>query len=137
MSFVSEITQFFQDQSFGTRGTDIFQDEMPEQPDACISVNQTGGSNPEHGFGVVGIDIERPTAQIKVRGVLGDNETPRSKAEQLYRLLMTVMAQSLSTTYYRQIFVLQKPQRLGPPDSKGRITWVFNIMAEKKLSAAV
>lgn len=49
-----------------TFGTDLFVSEMPETPDECVCVYDTGGYEPEANF-----NYERPTVQVRVRGSKG------------------------------------------------------------------
>jgi len=50
-----------------TFGADLFVSEMPEIPDECVCVYDTGGFEPEANF-----VYERPTVQVVVRGTKGD-----------------------------------------------------------------
>ena len=50
-----------------TFATDLFVSEMPMEPDQCVCVYDTGGESPEGDY-----IYERPTVQVRVRGVKGD-----------------------------------------------------------------
>lgn len=49
-----------------TFGTDLFVSDMPDTPDACVCIYDSGGYDPD-----VHIQYERPTVQVRIRGGRG------------------------------------------------------------------
>jgi hypothetical protein len=49
-----------------TFGTDLFVSQMPDTPDQCVAVYDTGGYDQD-----ADISYERPTVQVRVRGTKG------------------------------------------------------------------
>lgn len=60
----------------GTFGTDLFISFMPEEPDACIAIFDTGGLEQQANY-----EYEYPMAQIRVRGERKDYVNAHSKAQ--------------------------------------------------------
>ena len=60
----------------GVFGTDLFISSMPESPDACVTIYDTGGLEQQAGY-----EYEYPTAQVKIRGDRKDYADAYSKAQ--------------------------------------------------------
>lgn len=134
MSFGSELVALLVANNLGVWKTDLFLNSMPDTPDACCALDLTSGAPPKGGFGVIGILHESPSVRVRVRGPKYDSETPRIRIERVYRLFPTVMGTSLSGTKYLSLQPLQPPFILEE-DGFHRVTWTFNALAEKELSA--
>jgi len=134
MSMGNEIATLFASNSLGVVGASIFVNRMPETPDICCAIFETGGTAPQGGFSVPGILHERPGAQIRFRGEKRDSDGPRAQAQSAYRLCMTIQAMLLSGTKYLTLQPTQAPFILER-DGNERVVWVFNVLAEKELSA--
>jgi len=58
-----DIRQMLADAGLGTIGTDLFVDQEPSTPHACITCYDSGGEGPEPT-----VDLYHPTVMVKVRG---------------------------------------------------------------------
>ena len=119
-----DIAEHLEDQSHGTVGTNMFVGWMPDSPDICISVTQTGGSAPEPT-----VDLEYPNVQIRVRHT--DAATGWTLINDIYDDLHGVANQTIEGRVY-SIQALAPPGRLGP-DAKGRWLYVCNFMTYKAI----
>lgn len=136
MSMGTELVALFAANGLGESQKTLFINAIPASPAVCGAVYESGGSAPDLGFGVPGIQHEHPTAQIRFRGASGDSDGPRVKAQTAYRLCAQQQAKTLSGTVYLLLRPLQSPFRDGPPDKNGCVEWLFNVIADKELSAA-
>ena len=135
MATALEIATYLNGLGLGTFATDIFIDDLPPDPDVCCAVNNSGGSAPDGGFGVDGIRFENPTLQILFRGVAGDSEGPRARAQTAYEGLAKIQAEALSGTQYLTVMPLQPPFILERDDQGHRVVWAFNVLIQKEPSA--
>ena len=111
----------------------LFFGRLPDSPDYCLALIETGGTAPEMGFGIPGIRLERPSVQVVTRGVKDDAQTPRALSEVAFTKLAEIKAESLSSTQYHWVSPNQSPTSLTP-DEKGRPRFSFNISIIKELS---
>lgn len=137
MAFLAEIAKYLQDNSLGTLGTDLFTGFMPDSPDLCTVIYETGGAAPEGQFGVNGIAFENPSIAIHVRGVTNDYDTPRARIESVYRKLQqlwatTITASGSGPTYYYSTQAIQSPQVLSR-DAQNRWKFVVNFRISKNI----
>lgn len=136
MSMGLEIVQKLEQLGLGTYSGEprtLFLEEMPEDPDEVGAVFETGGSPPEGGFGIAGIQFENPTVAIWFRGKPHQSEPPQLKARTAYLELSKIQAESLGSTPYLTVEPLQPPFILER-DSQRRVIWVLNILAQKEPS---
>jgi hypothetical protein len=66
-------------------GDNLHYTEMPEEPNACVSVMDSGGYEQ-----VPGLDYRIPTVQVRVRGSRGTYSTIYAKALAIQSFLLTV-----------------------------------------------
>lgn len=83
--FVQDLAVQLETDGHGTRATDLFQDSMPDSPDACIAVRSTAGGPSEGQFGSDSLYVERPRAAIWVRAGREDQATARTNAFAAYK----------------------------------------------------
>ena len=132
---LEEIVAFLDSEGLGTAGTDLFMSRMPDTPDACGCVYETGGITPDLGFGSSLVRFESPAIQVVFRGTKLDYDGPRAKAKTAWESLAGVEApQSLSGTIYNWIHPLQSPFLLEKPDEEERFSIAFNALIEKELT---
>lgn len=114
----------------------LFVNTMPESPDVCGAVYQTGGFAPDGGFGVDGIQYENPTVAIRFRGATLDSEGPRVKASLAYSGLAKIQAETVGGCAYLTVTPLSPPMKVDQVelDGKQRIVWGFTILAKKEYS---
>jgi hypothetical protein len=117
-------------------GTDIYIDQLPapdeEDTGVVVGVFAGGGRSSVGTFGSSGVDRERPSLQLRFRGLAYDSNSPRAVAQTAFEGCHRV-ATTLSSTFYHTIRPLQSPFILEEDDA-GRVTWAFNIAIEKELS---
>jgi len=65
-----------------TFATDLFISEMPQTPDECVCVYDTGGDDPGTEF-----TYERPTLQVRVRGARGGYLNAHGLAQEIRDVL--------------------------------------------------
>lgn len=86
---------------------------LPKGTDEAIAIAEVSGLASELGFGIDGIQYERPLIQIMVRGTAEDYATPRGQIELIYQGLPKVQAQTLTgggtSGYYLTIIPRQSP----------------------------
>jgi len=78
-----------------TFATNLFIAKMPIDPDLCVSVNDTGGYDPE-----VDYVYDRPTVQIQVRGPKGDYIVGHELAQDIGETIHGVNNQTVNATRY-------------------------------------
>ena len=115
-------------------GTTIFKHSLPATPDACLVVRGSGGSPSLLALGSEGIQFEYPSVQVVSRGAPRDWATPQAQAENAYRALAKIQAESLSGTPYLIVQPLNPPSDVLGEDEKMRPRVSFNILVEKELS---
>ena len=138
MAVLNEIAAKLQALSLGTIGTTIHIGTMPETPDACCAIYETGGLAPDYQFGTAGIGLETPAVQVVFRGVAYDYSTPRASAKTAYEGLAAVEAATVTSTggtsaFYHWIHPQQAPF-LMQRDANNRVYIAFNCLAQKELS---
>ena len=134
MSTATEIITHLITAGIGTAAaTDWFIDTIPDDPDVCYAAYNNGGPPPVRDFGSATFTREYPTLQLRFRGAPGDSDGPRVKAQAAYEAIASIMAATLSTTYYYHAEPAQVPFKLMRDDAD-RHVWVFNVNTEKELS---
>ena len=109
MSLTAEVVDYLATELSLTAGTTIFETILPDTPDACVAVEETGGSAPERQFG----------------------STPRAQAKTAWEKLLEITPQSpLGSTKYQFVSPMQSPFELGR-DSKDRVVIAFNCNVQK------
>lgn len=82
-------------------------------PDTCISITDTGGGMPEPNY-----TYQRPTAQVLVRGAVGDYKTAYSKTEEIRDALHALVNESWNATRYVQILCMSDIMFVARDDKK-------------------
>lgn len=118
----------------GVYGTSLFLGAMPDAPDVCVVVTESGGWPPLDFFSEASPGLERPRAQVRTRGVAHDYETPRLAAERVARELHARGAFVVNSTRYLDLRMVQTPFPLGKDDNH---RWIFavNMEALKELTS--
>jgi len=102
----------------------IFEATLPALPDDCIAVFAYGGTPPG-----VGIEVEYPSIQIRVRATVHD--TAYDNAYAAMKSLHQLTRITINGTIYYWIAAKQSPSSLGR-DAKGRYLYVVNFDAMKE-----
>lgn len=131
MTVTSELSAYLEGQGIGTRGTDLFEGRIPDEPIACVGIIEYGGFPPDYIHEQAMVAYERPTVQILVRAAtyaLG-----RAKAEAAYKAIGAILNTTLSGTRYLKATPLQSPFLLDR-DANEAPRFVFNTELYKAVS---
>ena len=112
-----------------TIGTNLFLGRLPDAPDSCVALYQTGGAAPDDQFGSAAPQVERPSVQVRVRA--DDYATAEALASDVWGVLVLVANQTLTSTRYLRLAVDQSPFPLER-DNQDRPVFVFNLEAIKE-----
>lgn len=102
-TILESIGDYLVTNSYGTLGTNIFLQVMPETPDSCISVYENSGSSPAFTMGAGGIVIDYPMLQIVCRAGREDYPAARDVAENIRNLLASVVDVTISSVKIMRI----------------------------------
>ena len=91
-----------------TFATDLFISEMPDIPDECVCVYDTGGYEPEANF-----VYERPTVQVLVRGSKGDYVTAHNLTQSIRDVLHGLANHTINAARYIGIWCESDIMSLG------------------------
>lgn len=105
--------------------TDLFISEMPDQPDACTCIYDTGGPPAEPH-----ITYERPTFQIRVRGARGKYQDAYSLAQAIKIELNGLNDETISTSRYIGVWLVSDIIFVGY-DDKHRPLLSINFRAHR------
>ena len=94
-------------------GTDMFIGFMPETPDKCICIYDTGGYPPQSNY-----DYYKPTIQIIIRGNKQDYQSAWDDAFELMDVLHGVHGEEINLTTYIQILSMSDILFLGYDKNK-------------------
>lgn len=130
MSFLTEIADKLASLGLGVVNTTIHLGKMPESPDVCCAVYETGGMSPDFGFGSAAIKYESPAVQVVFRGAKYDYLGPYNSCYTAYTGLAQVQAQLLGATFYHWIHPKQAPFKLRE-DPTSRMYIACNFQTEK------
>lgn len=109
-----------------TFGTDMFVGAMPDTPDECISIIDTGGQEPDKG------PYEKATVQIMVRAGVGEYLVGYALAKAVQGALHEYYGQPDSSSfYYTGIWTTGEPFYLGT-DTRGRSLFSLNFRYQRR-----
>ena len=139
MSMLSELAQYLADQGHGivAAGGDtgtIFAGQLPDRPDDCVGLLESGGEPPIETFGAAAdANPERPRLQVLVRAGAENYDAGRALAYAVWKALHEVANQTIGGVFYQSIRALQSPAGLGRDDSQ-RWEWSINFQITKQPS---
>ena len=107
-----------------TVGTNVFKGFMPEKPDNCVQILDTGGAEPDKE-----LPTGSPTFQIMVRNK--SYETGHDLMQSIVDLLHQKMNETIGDTYFYTIFLMGEPGYLER-DIKGRDVWSVNFICHTR-----
>lgn len=117
---IDDIANHIVDQGVGlTLGTDLFKGFLPDSPDDCVAIFDTGGIEPDRD-----IPTGDPTFQIIVRST--DYETADTLINSIVDLLHQKRNSTIGTTYYYYIYLLGEKGHIGR-DAKNRDEFSVNF----------
>ena len=107
-------------------GTNLFIGIMPDTPDSCVGLYDTGGMAPDEAIE----GLLYPTFQVRVRGAEGGYQTAYALAQSVRNALHQLANQTFNGTRYLYIFASSDILFLGP-DEKGRPLFSINFRTAK------
>jgi len=113
------IANYLQQQSLAVLGLDMFIGVMPDSPDDCVALFETGGFKPELATAAL---VEYPTFQVMVRG--SEYQSARQRIDTIYKILHG------DTSIFYLIAAQQSPAYLGTDDN-GRYEFSVNFKITK------
>jgi len=100
-------------------GTNFFKGYLPDDPDACVAIFDTGGAEPDKD-----LPTGDPTFQILVRG--SSYATAHALMQSIATLLHQKRNLTIESTYYYFIYLMGEPGSIGR-DSKNRDEFSVNF----------
>ncbi len=112
-----------------TAGTNLFYGRLPDDPDACVALFETGGSPPSHTLGPDAVaPMENPRIQVLVRSVAYADAS--SLIVDIWKQLEQVTNDTLTSTLYQRVEAVQSPFPLER-DTRERLVMVCNFAVTK------
>lgn len=108
-----------------TFATNLFIGQMPESPDACVCLYDTGGYPGEANY-----LYERPTLQARVRGAKGEYLTAHNLAQQIRDLLHAMHNEIINGARYVGIWTETDVLSLGV-DEHQRPNFTINFRSHR------
>lgn len=99
--------------------------KMPATPDACVSVHDSGGFDPEAGY-----DLKRPTVQVVVRGRKNGSREAWALADAIRDVLAAVHNTTLGGSRIVGIWAMGDVQEVGY-DSNDRPLYSVNFRIQR------
>lgn len=116
MSWILAIANYLEAApSQGTKATDLFIGIMPSNTNLVISLTQYGGDIIE--TQATGIQLNRPSLQVKVRGVAEDYATPLARITAIQNKLAAVSNQTLTGIPFLRIRPITSIISLGQDEN--------------------
>jgi hypothetical protein len=114
-----------------TLGTNLFLGRMPTDPDTCVAIYETGGSDPTDVFG------SNSAPPIENAGVMCHTRAAaysdcQSLAVDIMKTLSKVINETLTSTYYYKVEPIQSPFGLDR-DDQDRMVFSCNFSVAKAL----
>jgi|TARA_R110002020_G_scaffold175414_7_gene367303 hypothetical protein len=112
-----------------TLGTNLFLGRLPESPDTCVAIYQTGGLAPIDQLGTAAPNLEVPGLQVRCRAA--SYSTGEALANDVWGVLVLILNETLTSTRYLRIEAQQSPLPLER-DTQDRIIFVANYYVTKE-----
>ena len=132
MAFLDDLSTYLVAEGIGVAGTTLFVGEVPPTPDQCVFLIETAGLAAEGQFGSDDLLYEHPRFQVVSRDAKGNYEAARTKAQAAFLALGKVQAETLGTTFYHGLQVINGPFSLGP-DKNERPRVAMNVQVHKDI----
>ena len=114
-----------------TLGTNLFLGRLPDDPDTCVAIYETAGTNPTDVFGANSAPpIEHAGVMCHTRAT--SYSSCQSLAVDIMKTLSKVINETLTSTYYYKVEVEQSPFALER-DEQERMVFSCNFTAVKAL----
>ena len=103
-----DIKDILVNDSVGTFGTNLFISKEPSSPDACVTIYDTGGPEPQAGY-----VYDYPTIQVRIRGAKMGYEAAFTKAQAVRTSLHGLHNETWNSTRYIGIWCQGDIMALG------------------------
>lgn len=116
-------------------GTELTAGFMPEKPDDCVTVYETGGTGPIRAMrSSPGQPVaEQPRIQVVVRGKSFDYQTPRTKINGIYKMLEGYGDTTINGVRYLWVGAVQSPYPMRRDETQ-RPYLAFNCDVVKEMT---
>jgi len=137
---LDDLGVFLQDNGFGVLGQSLFLGTIPmDAPgngvqDAILALLEAPGLPPRMTHDLRGPSVEMARIQCRWRGNPHGYEAARGMAGEAFKLLASVVNQTINGVWYQQILPLGGPFGL-PPDEWNRPFVLFEILAARDAQA--
>lgn len=115
----------------GAANRNIFQSELPDNTaDPVVAIYQYSGQPPIYTMGRNGKAANRrPRIQVRVRSA--DFDTARTRADEIWNFLGSIVETTLSGTRYNRIAAVADPFEVGPDSSERQnVIANYDVMME-------
>jgi len=134
MSLLSDVGTYLNAASISTAdltlGTNLFLGRLPDSPDTCVGLIQTGGLAPTDTYGTSFPPLETQGLQTLVRAA--SYATGEALAVDVFKSLLSVENETLTSTLYLKIEANQSPFALER-DEQERVVLSCNFNVVKTL----
>jgi hypothetical protein len=134
MSLLSDVGTYLNAASISTAdltlGTNLFLGRLPDSPDTCVGLIQTGGLAPTDTYGTSFPPLETQGLQTLVRAA--SYATGEALAVDIFKSLLSVENETLTSTLYLKIEANQSPFALER-DEQERVVMSCNFNVVKAL----
>jgi hypothetical protein len=134
MSLLSDVGTYLNAASISTAdltlGTNLFLGRLPDSPDTCVGLIQTGGLAPTDTYGTSFPPLETQGLQTLVRAA--SYATGEALAVDVFKSLLSVENETLTSTLYLKIEANQSPFALER-DEQERVVLSCNFNVVKAL----
>lgn len=118
-ALIEDVATHLQTSGVGTIGTNLFYSYNPPTPDSCVTVLDTGGSEPS-----ADLPTKSPTFQVLIRAASYD--AAKTLANSVRTALHQTNNTTRGTTFFYYILALQEPGHIGVDDN-GRDEFSVNF----------
>lgn len=117
---LDDLVDYLTSQGVATTSAPLYKGLLPDEPDLCGVVYETGGLPPVHAMNASAgqAKVERPRVQVVWRASEYDYATARDKAHAAFKLLDGLPARSINGTEYLWGAAVQSPFLMGRDELK-------------------
>ena len=108
-----------------TFAVNLFIGKMPDAPDLCVCIYDTGGPAPAPNY-----VLNKPTIQIRVRGSQNGYQTAYDLAQSIKEMLGDVHNRVVNSTRYIGVWVMSEVSFVGY-GAKDRPEFTFNLLSQR------
>ena|SRR5262245_21148168 len=141
MPVLDDLGIFLQDNGFGLLGQSLFLGMIPQDApgsgvqDQILGLFEAPGLPPRNTHDLLGPSVEMARIHLRFRGAPFGYETARGMAGEAYKLLGSVVNQTINGVFYQQITVLNGPFGM-PQDEWNRPFIVVEVLCARDAQAS-